>query len=75
MATNTSISPKVIATAGTTIGLTVLVAMLEAITPELLSFAGPWATVLYMGVIALAGTLAGYVTRDPDRETGHVPDV
>jgi hypothetical protein len=56
-------APKV-AAAGVTMGiLVVLVAMLSAITPELLAFAGPWAAVLFAGVVALAGFLAGYIKR------------
>lgn len=56
-------APKV-AAAGLTMGaLVVLVAMLTAITPELLAFAGPWAPVIFAGVVALAGFLAGYIKR------------
>lgn len=56
-------TPK-IAAAGITMGvLVVVVAMLAAITPELLEFAGPWAPVLFAGIVALGGFLAGYIKR------------
>lgn len=56
-------APKVLASGITAGGLVVLVAVLTAITPDLLAFAGPWAPVLFAGVVALAGFLAGYIKR------------
>jgi hypothetical protein len=52
---------KVAAGAITGGALTVLVAMLGAITPELLSFFGPWAPVVFVGIGALATSLASYI--------------
>lgn len=52
---------KVAAGALTGIGLTVLVAALTAITPELLSFLGPWAPVGFVAVGALATSLGAYI--------------
>ena len=54
-------TPKVAAGIVTSGSLVVLVAVLTAITPELLSFAGPWAPVLFAGVVALAGFIGSYV--------------
>lgn len=49
-------------TGGLTAGaLVVVVAVLTAVNPELLSFAGEWSGVLYAGVVALAGFLGGYI--------------
>lgn len=49
-------------TGGITAGaLVVVVAVLTAVNPELLSFAGEWSGVLYAGVVALAGFLGGYI--------------
>lgn len=56
-------APKVIASTVAAGGLVVLVAILTAITPDLLAFAGPWAPVLFAGVVALAGFLGGYIKR------------
>lgn len=56
-------APKVLATAAVSGALIVLVAVLTAITPDLLSFAGQWAPVLFAGVVALAGFIGGYVKR------------
>lgn len=56
-------APKVVAGAAASGALVVLVAILTAITPELLSFAGPWAPVLFAGVVALAGFLGSYIKR------------
>lgn len=56
-------APKVLA-AGVTMGaLVVVVAMLTAITPDLLGFAGDWAPVLFAGIVAAGGFLAGYIKR------------
>lgn len=56
-------APKVTA-AGVTMGvLVVIVAILGAITPELLTFAGEWSVPLFAGITALGGFLAGYIKR------------
>lgn len=68
MPTNKKTSPKV-ASAGISSGaVVVIVAMLMAITPEMLNFAGQWTPVIYAAVPALAAVLGAYVKRDPDRE-------
>lgn len=56
-------APKVLAAAAVSGSLVVLVAILTAVTPDLLAFAGPWAPVLFAGVVALAGFLGGYIKR------------
>lgn len=56
-------APKVAAGIVTSGSLVVLVAVLTAITPDLLTFAGPWAPVLFAGVVALAGFIGSYVKR------------
>lgn len=56
-------APKVVAGAVSAGALVVIVAVLTAITPELLAFAGPWAPVLFAGVVALAGFLGSYIKR------------
>lgn len=52
---------KVVAGAVSAGALVVVVAVLTAINPELLSFAGEWSGVLYAGVVALAGFLGSYI--------------
>lgn len=55
--------PKV-AAAGISMGvLVVIVAMLTAITPELLAPLGDWAVVVFAGITAVAGFLAGYIKK------------
>lgn len=58
-----SLKPKPkIATAAITAGaLTVIIASLTAITPQLLTFAGPWSVVIYAGIVGLISVLAGYL--------------
>ncbi|WP_025780253.1 hypothetical protein [Brevibacterium sp. VCM10] len=73
MPTNKKTSPKVGA-AGISSGVVVIVvAMLSAITPDMLDWAGRWAPVIYAGVPALAAVLGAYIKRDPDRETDATP--
>lgn len=56
-------APKVLA-AGATMGLLIVaVAVLGAITPEMLSFAGQWSALIYAAVVAAGGFLAGYIKR------------
>lgn len=62
------ISPKVIAQFVTGIVLTAVVAAISAITPDLFADLGAWGPVVYMAIVAVGGTLAGYLKRDPLRE-------
>lgn len=52
---------KVVAGIASSGALVVLVALLTAVNPELLDFAGEWKAVLYAGVVALAGFLGSYI--------------
>lgn len=54
---------KVIAGAATSIGLIVVVAVLGAITPDMLTFAGQWSPLIYAAVVALGGSLASYIAK------------
>ena len=63
----TTLSPKVIAQAVTSVALVVLVAAINAVTPELFAFLGDFAGIAYAGVVALGGALAGYIKGDPLR--------
>lgn len=67
MSTNTPtpnpVHPKVAAALITTGVLTVIVAVLAAVTPQMLTFAGQWSTVIYAAVVAVGGFLAGYVKK------------
>lgn len=65
-----SLSPKVKASAWTGLILTVLAAALTGITPDMLSFLGPWAGVVFLVVGALGQAVAGYQKTDPARVTG-----
>lgn len=56
-------APKVAAAAVTMGILVVAVAMLGAITPDMLTALGPWAPVVFAGIVALGGFLAGYIKR------------
>jgi hypothetical protein len=61
------VSPKVIAPAIFNGALIVAVAMLGAITPELIGDLGGLGPVIFVGISALGSVLAGYITRDPAR--------
>lgn len=52
---------KVLAGAISGLGLTVVVAVLTAITPDLLEPLGPWAGPAFAGIGALAVALAAYI--------------
>lgn len=54
---------KVTAGALTGLALTVVVAILTAITPDLLDFLGPWAGPAFAGIGALAVALAAYIKK------------
>lgn len=47
----------------TGLALTVVVAVLTAITPDLLDFLGPWAGPAFAGIGALAVALSAYITK------------
>lgn len=64
----TTLSPKVVASAATGLALVVLIAVLTAVTPEMLAPLGDWGTLVYAAVVATGSALAGYVKRDPLRE-------
>lgn len=73
MPTNKKTSPK-IGAAGTSSGVFVVaVAMLSAVTSDMLDWAGRWTPVIYAGVPALAAVLGAYIKRDPDREIDSTP--
>ena len=61
------ISPKVIAQFFTGLVLTAIVAAIEATTPDLFVTLGAWGPVVYMAIVAVGGTLAGYIKKDPLR--------
>lgn len=67
------VSPKVTASAlgtiATGLGLTIVVAALGAVTPDMLEGLGAWAPVIFAAISAAGGFLAGYRTRDPLRRT------
>lgn len=54
---------KVAAGALTGLALTVVVAVLTAITPDLLTFLGPWAGPAFAGIGALAVALGAYIKK------------
>lgn len=64
----TTISPKVIASAATGVALVVIIAVLTAVTPDMLAGLGPWGPLVYAAVVALGSALSGYVARDKLRE-------
>lgn len=70
---NKKISPKVGAAGISSGAVVVIVAMLAAVTPDMLDWAGRWTPVIYAGVPALAAVLGAYGKRDTDRETDATP--
>jgi hypothetical protein len=66
----TPTSPKVIAPLLMGLALTFFAAGLAAVTPDTLTFLGPWALPVYAGIVATAGYVTGYLKRDPLREAG-----
>lgn len=52
---------KVLAGIASSGALVVVVAVLTAVNPELLAPLGPWAGVVYAGIVALAGFLGSYI--------------
>lgn len=47
----------------TGIGLAVGVAILSAVTPEMLEGLGSWGVLIYAGIVALGSSLAAYMTK------------
>lgn len=74
MAVTTPISPKVTAatvtSAITGLFLTVVVAALNSVTPDLFHALGPWSGVVFTAVIAGGTYLSGYLTTDHLRTAG-----
>lgn len=64
---STVISPKVTASTLAAFLAPVLVALLDAVTVDLLAPLGSWAPVVLAGIAALSAAVAGYFTRDPLR--------
>lgn len=73
MPINKKTSPKVTSAGISSGAVVVIVAMLAAITPDMLDWAGRWTPVIYAAVPALAAVLGAYVKRDPDREVDATP--
>lgn len=73
MPINKKTSPKVTSAGISSGAVVVVVAMLAAITPDMLDWAGRWTPVIYAAVPALAAVLGAYVKRDPDREVDATP--
>ena len=57
---------KVIAGAVTGISLAIILGMVQAVTPDHLSFLGQWGSVVYGGVVALGSAIAAYLKRPSD---------
>lgn len=43
--------------------LAVGVAVLSAVTPDMLEFLGPWGVLIYAGIVSLGSSLAAYMTK------------
>lgn len=68
IAAESTISPKVAAQAATSAALVVLLAIITAVTPDMVASLGVWAPLAYAGIVALGGVIAGWIKRDPLRE-------
>lgn len=62
-----TLSPKVIASTVAPLVVVVLVAVLDAVTLDLLAPLGAYAGLAYAAIGALSAGLAGYIVRDPRR--------
>lgn len=62
-----TISPKVVASTIATFAAPVLVAVLDAVTLDLLAPLGAYAGLVFAAVGALSAAIAGWATRDPRR--------
>lgn len=56
-------TPKVLTGAIVGIVLAVLVAALNAVTPDMLTALGSWGVLIYAAVVALGGALGAYIKR------------
>lgn len=63
-----TVSPKVIVGAATGLVLAIVVAVLGAVTPDMLASLGAWAPLVFVAITTAATQLAGYIKRDPLRE-------
>lgn len=61
------VSPKVKGTAAGGLGAGVVIQMLQQSQSLFGDWAGDWTTAIYMGVVVVAGTAAGYLRDDPKR--------
>lgn len=64
-----SVSPKVKASAWTTLGLTLLATALAGITPAMLEALGVWAGPVFALLASLGAAIAGYLKSDPARDS------
>lgn len=62
-----TVSPKVVVSTVAAFAAPVVVALLDAITLDLLVGLGAWAPVALAGIGALSAGVAGYLKRDPLR--------
>jgi len=67
-AAESTVSPKVIAGAAAGLVLAIVVAVLAAVTPDMLAGLGAWAPLAFVAITTAATQLAGYIKRDPLRE-------
>lgn len=68
IAAETTISPKLIAGALTGLALAIVVAVLGAVTPDMLESLGAWAPLAFVAITTAATQLSVYLRRDPLRE-------
>jgi len=64
----TTISPKIIVGAATGLVLAIVVAVLGAVTPDMLASLGAWAPLVFVAITTAATQLGAYLKRDPLRE-------
>jgi hypothetical protein len=64
------ISPKVKAGLNWGVLATLAVALLNAITPDMLTWAGPYQPVLFAAIPILAGQIGAWAKSDPLRDAG-----
>jgi hypothetical protein len=68
----TPVSPKVLYSALAGIVLTAFLTNAALITPDMLTFLGPWAPFVYGTAYTALGYLVGYFKRDPLRDLGQL---
>lgn len=66
----TPVSPKVYAGARWAAYATLALTLLTAVTPDMLAFLGPYAPLVYGGVVGLTYALRAYLKPDPLRDYG-----